>query len=88
MIYTKQKMIAMGKEKILEEAEALKRVAEQVDDSYAMAIQAILECEGRLIITGLGKTGHVASKLAATFASLGTPAFLYTAASHFTVIWE
>ncbi len=75
MIYTKQKMIAMGKEKILEEAEALKRVAEQVDDSYAMAIQAILECEGRLIITGLGKTGHVASKLAATFASLGTPAF-------------
>lgn len=75
MIYTKQKMIAMGREKILEEAEALKRVAEQVDDSYAMAIQAILECEGRLIITGLGKTGHVASKLAATFASLGTPAF-------------
>lgn len=73
--YTKQEMIRMGKEKILAEAEALKKVANQVDDAYAQAIQAILDCKGRLIITGLGKTGHVASKLAATFASLGTPAF-------------
>lgn len=74
-VYTKQEMITMGKQKILAEAEALKRVADEVDDSYAQAIQAILECEGHLIITGLGKTGHVGKKLAATFASLGTPAF-------------
>lgn len=73
--YTEQELIQMGKEKILAEAEALKKVSEQVDNAYAQAVQAILECKGRLIITGLGKTGHVGSKLAATFASLGTPAF-------------
>ena len=73
--YTDAELVNKAKEKILEEAEALKQVASQVDEAYAETIKAILECKGRLIITGLGKTGHVSKKIAASFASLGVPAF-------------
>lgn len=73
--YTNAELMNKAKEKILAEAEALKVVADQVDEAYAETIKAILECKGRLIITGLGKTGHVSKKIAASFASLGVPAF-------------
>lgn len=73
--YTDQEILKKAKEQILAEADALKMVSEEVDDSYAKAVNAILDCKGRLIITGLGKTGHVGSKIAATFASLGVPSF-------------
>ncbi len=73
--YTDAELNNKAKEKILAEAEALKRVAEEVDEAYSETIKAIMECKGRLIITGLGKTGHVGKKIAASFASLGTPAF-------------
>ena len=73
--YTDQEILKKANAQILAEADALKMVSEEVDDSYAKAVNAILDCKGRLIITGLGKTGHVGSKIAATFASLGVPAF-------------
>ncbi len=73
--YTDAELNNKAKEKILAEAEALKKVAEEVDEAYSETIKAIMECKGRLIITGLGKTGHVGKKIAASFASLGTPAF-------------
>ncbi|HPX00266.1 MAG TPA: SIS domain-containing protein [Sedimentibacter sp.] len=63
------------KVKIQLEAEALNRVSQQVDESYVQAVDAILNCKGRLIITGLGKTGHIGKKIAASFASLGTKSF-------------
>jgi len=63
------------KVKIQLEAEALNRVSQQVDESYVQAVDAILNCNGRLIITGLGKTGHIGKKIAASFASLGTKSF-------------
>jgi len=71
----KAKILEMCKEQILKEAKALERVSEQVDDAYADAIEAIINCKGRVIITGLGKTGHVGKKIAATMASLAIPAF-------------
>lgn len=61
--------------KIEEEARALLRVAEQVDDAYARAVEAIINRKGRLMITGLGKTGHIGKKIAASFSSLGIPAY-------------
>ena len=73
--YTDADLISMAKEKILAEAKALTMVSEEVDEAYAETIRAILECKGRLILTGLGKTGHVGKKIAASFASLGTPAY-------------
>lgn len=63
------------KARIETEARALLKVKEQVDVAYIQAITAIMNCKGRLIITGLGKTGHIGKKIAASFASLGVPAY-------------
>jgi len=70
-----EQIIAECKKKIQQEADALIRICDQVDDAYAQAVEAILNCKGHVIITGLGKTGHVGKKIAASFASLGTKAF-------------
>lgn len=64
---------------------ALKKALEgSFGEAYEKAIQTILTCQGRVIVTGMGKSGHVARKIAATFASTGTPAqFIHPAeASH------
>lgn len=73
--YTDMEIVEKAKQKILAEAEALKEVSREVDESYAQTVKAILNCKGRVIITGLGKTGHIGKKIAASFASLGVPAF-------------
>ncbi|ADC70880.1 MULTISPECIES: KpsF/GutQ family sugar-phosphate isomerase [unclassified Thioalkalivibrio] len=58
-----------------DEAEAVRRLADRVDDAFLEACRHILECRGRVVVTGMGKSGHIGSKLAATLASTGTPAF-------------
>ncbi|WP_018873119.1 KpsF/GutQ family sugar-phosphate isomerase [Thioalkalivibrio sp. ALJ16] len=58
-----------------DEAEAVRNLAQRIDDSFLDACRHILECKGRVIVTGMGKSGHIGSKLAATLASTGTPAF-------------
>jgi len=70
-----EEIIESIKEKIRLEAEALNRVAEQIDSACAEAVKLIMACRGRVIVTGLGKTGHIGGKIAASFASLGIPAF-------------
>jgi len=57
------------------EIDALKKTRDCLDDTYLKILDLIVKCEGKVIITGMGKPGHIAAKLAATFASLGTPAF-------------
>lgn len=57
------------------EAKALSAMANRVDQSFVNAIELILECHGRVIICGMGKSGLVGSKIAATLASTGTPSF-------------
>lgn len=62
--------------KVLEvEADAISQQLEQLDNNFEFACQRILECEGRVVVTGMGKSGHIANKIAATLASTGTPAF-------------
>ena len=56
------------------EGDALKTLAAALDDSFVRATEAIIECRGRVIVTGMGKSGHIARKIAATLASTGTPA--------------
>jgi len=60
---------------ILEEAEALKRLAENLDDSFKKAVDIILKTKGRVVLTGVGKSGLICKKIAATLSSTGTPAF-------------
>ena len=57
------------------EARALQALAARLGDSFGAAVQAMLECRGRTIVMGMGKSGHVGRKVAATLASTGTPAF-------------
>ncbi|MGH8362601.1 MAG: KpsF/GutQ family sugar-phosphate isomerase [Gammaproteobacteria bacterium] len=57
------------------EAAAVTALASRVDQHFAAACHVLLECRGRAVVMGMGKSGHVASKIAATLASTGTPAF-------------
>ena len=57
------------------EARALLGLAARQDSGFARAVQAMLECRGRVVVMGMGKSGHVGRKIAATLASTGTPAF-------------
>lgn len=57
------------------EARAVAAVAARLDDSFSRAVQLVLACAGRAVVSGIGKSGHVARKLASTLASTGTPAF-------------
>ena len=69
---------------ILTEADALRTLADTLDDSFRAAIDLLRDTKGRVIVTGIGKSGHIANKIAATLASTGTPAqFVHPAeASH------
>lgn len=57
------------------EADALLQAAKNIDDVFDKAVAMILECKGKLIVTGVGKSGLIGAKIAATFASTGTPSF-------------
>ncbi len=57
------------------EAQALLSLKVQQGDAFAAAVQCLLECRGRVVVMGMGKSGHVGGKIAATLASTGTPAF-------------
>ncbi len=57
------------------EEHALQILASQIDERFTEACQIILKAEGRLMVTGMGKSGHIGRKMAATFASTGTPSF-------------
>ena len=67
--------LEVAREVLRTEADAIERVCEHLDDSFFEAISLLLACRGRVVVTGMGKSGHIGRKLAATFASTGTPAF-------------
>ncbi len=67
--------LAEGKRVFDLEIEALQKTRDCLDDIYLKILDLIINCSGKVILTGMGKPGHIAAKLAATFASLGTPAF-------------
>lgn len=57
------------------EAREIEALAKRLNASFELAVQLILHCKGRIVVSGMGKSGHVGGKIAATFASTGTPAF-------------
>ena len=58
-----------------QEAEAIRSMVSRLDDTFLRAVQVIRDCKGKIVVTGVGKSGHIGSKIAATLASTGTPAF-------------
>ena len=58
-----------------DEAEAVLGLVTQLDDSFNDAVELMYECKGKIIVTGVGKSGHIGAKIAATLSSTGTPSF-------------
>ncbi len=68
--YTKEAMAIFNKE-----IEALEKTKNAIGKDFETILELILNCQGKVVLTGMGKPGHIGAKMAATFASLGTPAF-------------
>ena len=68
-------LLAAARRALAIEARAVEALLARLDDRFAAACRVCLECQGRVVVTGMGKSGHVARKVAATLASTGTPAF-------------
>lgn len=68
-------LIASGQRTVQMESDAVSQLYSRIDKNFAAACEKILACKGRVVVTGMGKSGHIGSKIAATLASTGTPAF-------------
>jgi len=66
---------SIGKRVLTIESAAIARLKDQLDNNFDIACQLCLDCSGKIIVMGMGKSGHIADKLAATLASTGTPSF-------------
>jgi len=71
----KDKLLTLARAVIETEAEAVLALKDRLDQKFINACDYMLECSGRVVVTGMGKSGHIGSKIAATLASTGTPAF-------------
>ena len=60
------------------EASAIMALIPRLNEDFLRAVQLIRDCKGKIVVTGVGKSGHIGSKIAATLASTGTPAFLFS----------
>lgn len=73
--FDSNRILERGRRVLKTEAEAVHALLPRLGDAFVTACQLILDCQGRLVVSGMGKSGHVGNKIAATFASTGTPAF-------------
>src|SRR6476620_7575095 len=67
--------LSLARKVLQTEAAAVPALVDRVDEKFARAVELIRNCEGRVIVTGMGKSGIICRKIAATLASTGTPAF-------------
>lgn len=74
-IYPSYRALELAKQVLHIESEAIAELIERVDDAFLDALSLILNCKGHIIVSGIGKSGHIACKIASTLASTGTPAF-------------
>jgi arabinose-5-phosphate isomerase len=74
LVFAAERAIRMGREALAVEARALSDLGPRLGEAFARAVQAMLDCRGRVAVMGMGKSGHVGRKIAATLASTGTPA--------------
>ena len=72
---TTSDLLRTGKRTIELEIEAVQHLLESLDEKFSSACELMLNCKGRVIVTGMGKSGHIGTKIAATLASTGTPSF-------------
>jgi len=75
-----ERALALGRDVLATEARAIRALEGRLGAPFLAAARALFNCRGRVVVTGIGKSGHIARKLAATLASTGTPAFFVHAA--------
>ncbi|MDD9899299.1 MAG: KpsF/GutQ family sugar-phosphate isomerase [Candidatus Melainabacteria bacterium] len=71
----KSSSLAIAREVFQIELDSIQQVMDSLDDQFEQALEAILKVKGRVVVTGMGKSGHIGAKIAATLASTGTPSF-------------
>lgn len=77
---SKESALALAREVIAIEAQSVAALADRIDANFLRAVDLLLACRGRVVVCGVGKSGHIARKIAATLASTGTPALFVHAA--------
>lgn len=77
---TKGSTLKLAQAVLTQEAQSLLRLSEHLGEEFLQAVQILLNCNGRVVVSGVGKSGHIGRKIAATLASTGTPAFFVHAA--------
>lgn len=75
-----ERLLALARDVLAVEARAIAALGERLGPAFVAAVRLILGCRGRVVVSGIGKSGHIGHKLAATLASTGTPAFFVHAA--------
>ena len=73
--FSPERALALGRQTLSIEAAAVDALVDRINGDFAAAVELVLGCRGRLIVSGIGKSGHVARKIASTMASTGTPAY-------------
>ncbi len=73
--HSDERLRALGRAVVATETNAIEQLADRIDAGFAKACRLLLECEGRIVVLGMGKSGHIGGKIAATLASTGSPAF-------------
>jgi len=71
----KDKVQSLARKVLTTEAQAVTALADRIDDQFSTACQLCIDCRGRIVVTGMGKSGHIGNKIASTLASTGSPAF-------------
>ncbi len=77
---TRKDFLHWGNSVVAKEITAIDNLRQRIDENFANACEILLQCQGRIVVLGLGKSGHIGNKIAATLASTGTPAFFVHAA--------
>jgi len=73
--YQPARLLALARRVLATEAAAISALQDRLGDDFLRAVQVVLDCRGRVVVSGIGKSGHIARKIASTLASTGTPAF-------------
>ena len=74
-VTAKQPTLSLARDVLLLEASEINALANRLDQHFSDAVALILQCKGRVVVSGMGKSGHIGGKIASTLASTGTPAF-------------
>ena len=73
--YQPTRLLILARQVLATEAEAIHSLKDRLGADFLRAVDLILGCRGRVVVSGIGKSGHIARKIASTLASTGTPAF-------------